>query len=230
MISVNINHIDIKIENGRRRILQNISFQLKEGQIYTILGKNGSGKTTLVNTLTNLLDNTIYDMNAIIKIDDKNLFELNYNELSITRKEKIKYVFQDPINSFNSLKKFKYYFNMLNVSPEETTDLFNFFLLPESNKILNLYPYEVSGGMAQRISICLAILAKPELLIMDEPTSAIDINIANLLRIKLKEFVKVRKSSVLLITQDIDFAEQVSDYTAQLRDGTLSQFIKVSHI
>jgi len=229
MLSASINSVDILIDNQCKRILQNISFKLEKGNVYTILGKNGSGKSTLINTLTKLLDNSIYNIDATIEFNGINLFELNTAELLRIRKEKIKYVFQDSVNSFDNLKKFEYYFKMPDASEEESRNLFGYFLLPKKEILFNLYPYEVSGGMAQRISICLAILAKPELLILDEPTSAIDINISNLLCNKLREFVYSHRSSVLLITQDIDFAEHVSDYIAHLINGTLSQFIKLSN-
>jgi len=226
MMSASIQSVEIIFEDHCNRILQNISFELDKGNVYTILGKNGSGKSTLINTLTKLLDENIYKINAKIEFNGINLFELNNAELLRIRKEKIKYVFQDSINSFDSLKKFEYYFKMTKAPEEESADLFEYFLLPNKNKLFNLYPYEVSGGMAQRISICLAILTKPELLILDEPTSAIDINISNLLCNKLRGFVNSHESSVLLITQDLDFAEHVSDYMAYLSNGTLSQFYK----
>jgi len=227
MMSVSIKSVEILTINNSKTILQDINFNLDRGNVYTILGKNGAGKTTLVNALTNLLDIDIYKIDANIKLNGVNLLELSDAELLQIRKEKIKYVFQDSANSFDNLKKFGYYFKMINASEEESSDLFEYFLLPDRNKLLSLYPYEVSGGMAQRISICLALLTKPEILILDEPTSAIDINISNLLCNKLREFVNYNKSSVLLITQDVDFAEHVSDYIAHLNNGMLSQFYKI---
>lgn len=229
MISVSINSVDILNDNNKKRILEDISFELDLGNVYAILGKNGSGKSTLINSLTKLLDNSIYSIDASIKFNGRDLFKMSFAELLQIRKEKIKYVFQDPISSFDALKKFDYYFKMLNISGEECAELFEYFLLPGKEKLFKLYPYEVSGGMAQRIQICLAILSKPELLILDEPTSAIDINISNLLCNKLKEFVHDKKSSVLLITQDTDFAEHVSDYIANMTNGKLSPFVKLSN-
>jgi peptide/nickel transport system ATP-binding protein len=228
MMSVNINSVDILIENDANRILQNINFRLEKGSVYTILGKNGSGKSTLINALTNLLDLSIYKIDATVEFNGINLLKLSDIELLRIKREKIKYVFQDPVNSFDPIKKIEYYFKMLNVSQKEIEQMFEYFLLPKSEELFKLYPYEVSGGMAQRISISLAILARPELLILDEPTAALDINISNLLCHKLKEFVLDKSSCVFLITQDIDFAEHVSDYTAHLINGTLSEFIKLS--
>ena len=228
MLSVDIKSVDIINTDPSRRILTDIRFTLEQGNIYTILGNNGSGKSTLISALTELLDTSIYDTMAEVRLDGNNIYDISTNELLNIRREKIRYVFQDAVNSFDPLKIFKYYFNMQSAGEKEIDELLKYFLLPHSEKLFKLYPYEVSGGMAQRISVCLAILAKPQILILDEPTSAIDINISNLLCAKLKEFVNEFQSSVLLITQDLDFAEQVSDYIAHLRDGTLSNFHKVT--
>lgn len=228
MLSANIKFVELGSPNQRKRILHNVFFELSKGNIYSVLGKNGSGKSTLINTLTKLLDASVYSIDAKIEFLGSDLFKLSNSELLQIRKHKIRYVFQDSINSFDSLKKFEYYFNMLNASENEISELLEYFLLPNKSKLSKLNPYEVSGGMAQRISICLAMLTKPQLLIMDEPTSAIDINISNLLCAKLKEYVKEHDSSVLLITQDLDFAEHVSDYIAQMSGGTLTNFYKAA--
>ena len=228
MLSVAINSIEITSSENRRTILHNVHFTLETGKIYTILGKNGSGKSTLISSFTNLLDRNIFNIKGKIELFDTNLLELSETELIKIRKQKIKYVFQDSINSFDHLKKFDYYFKMIEPPDNELEDLLEYFLLPEKDKLFGLYPYEVSGGMAQRISVCLALLTKPALLVMDEPTSAVDINISSLLCNKLKEFVSKNNSSVLLITQDLEFAYHISDLIAQMQNGTLSKFNTVS--
>src|SRR5574338_664121 len=92
--------------------------------------------------------------------------------------------------------------------------------------ISKLHPYEISGGMAQRISLMLAILATPKLLILDEPTSAIDYANINLIKLKLIDF-KSSGGSTLIVTQDINFAKQISDEVAFLHEKKLSEFIEV---
>jgi len=229
MISVEIKSVDIINVNPPFRILSNISFKLTKGNIYTVLGKNGSGKTTLVNAISKLLDNTIYKINADVKFNNIPIFEIDDNELIRIRKEKIRYVFQDSINCFDPLRKIEYFFNILNIDEEECSNLLEYFLLPSKKKLFELYPYELSGGMAQRVAICLALLSKPQLLILDEPTSSIDISITNLLSSKLREFVNNSESAVLLITQDLEFAEHVSNYLAYLKNGSLTDFVETSN-
>ncbi|MHB8843049.1 MAG: ATP-binding cassette domain-containing protein, partial [Candidatus Aquicultor sp.] len=144
-------------------------------------------------------------------------------ELRIFRKEKVRYVFQDTMNSFDHLKTIRYYFDLLAKDKSEIEELTEYFLLPDLKSLYKMYPYEVSGGMAQRISFILALLSHPEIIILDEPTSGIDSAIANLFLLKLKEFTRRNKNSVLLVTQDISFAEKASDEIAYLVNGVLSQ-------
>jgi ABC-type multidrug transport system ATPase subunit len=209
---------------GKKVILSGIKFELKKQCIHTILGLNGSGKTTLIKSLTGLLNPQFYSITGKILFEGKNIPALDKNELLLLRKNKIKYVFQDAVNSFDHLKTFGYYFDRLVKDREELNILLAYFILPRYSELYKLYPYEVSGGMAQRISLILALLAHPEIIILDEPTSGIDPAISNLFLIKLKEFAEQGKHSILLVTHDINFAMKISTEIAVLSNGSLSKF------
>ncbi|PJB00076.1 MAG: hypothetical protein CO128_01555 [Ignavibacteriales bacterium CG_4_9_14_3_um_filter_30_11] len=226
MLKIDIKDISIKKHTDTILLLKNIKFNLTENKIFTILGKNGTGKSTLIKSITKLLDTDIYSLNAEVICNGKDIYKINYEELLKIRASDIKYIFQDAINSFDYLKQFGYYFNKFCKDENEISDLLEYFILPGKEKLFKVYPYEVSGGMAQRISLVLALLTKPELLILDEPTSGIDSAIANLMLLKLKDFVTEEGNSVLLVTQDILFAQKISDEIAMLKDLTLSPFYK----
>lgn len=228
MLDVEIKNLLLKQKDGFKTILRDISFSLSANSIYTIVGKNGSGKSTLIKSLTGLLDKRFYTIEGEILFNTKSILSLNQNELLEVRRKNIKYVFQDAVNSFDHLKKLGYYFNKLVKNIEETEELLSFFLLPESSRLFKLYPYEVSGGMAQRISLILSLLTRPELIILDEPTSGIDSPIASLVLLKLKEFASLNNNSVLLVTQDLLFAKRISDKIAFLKDCNLTNFLSVS--
>lgn len=228
MLDISIKNLLLKQQNSFKTILKDISFILPANSIYTIVGKNGSGKSTLIKSLTGLLDKRFYSIEGEILFNSENILSLDQNKLLEVRRKKIRYVFQDAVNSFDHLKMIGYYFNKLVNNNEETEDLLKFFLLPESNKLYKLYPYEVSGGMAQRISLVLSLLMHPEMIILDEPTSGIDSPIASLVLLKLKEFVSINNNSVLLVTQDLLFAKRISDRIAFIKDGSLTNFLPVS--
>lgn len=206
-------------------LLSNAEFEIAKSSIYSIVGKNGTGKTTFIKSLTGLLDKRFYTVYGKVIFEGKDILSMSKEELRLVRQHKIKYVFQDAKNSFDQLKKIGYYFDVLNSPSKEIDEILDYFLLPSSNELFRLYPYEISGGMAQRISLSLALLAKPSLIILDEPTSGIDPAIANLFLLKLKEYVKSNSSSVLLVTQDFTFAEKISDKIAMLSDRRLSDFL-----
>jgi peptide/nickel transport system ATP-binding protein/oligopeptide transport system ATP-binding protein len=224
MLSVDINSVSLLDEDKRKTILQNIKFDIEKGKVYTILGKNGSGKSTLIKSLTALLPTELYQINGKVLLNDIDLLTTSDEILVGIRKNNIRYVFQDAANSLDPLKKIKYYFDLSNISPLKIEELLLFFLLPPYKKLSSLHSYELSGGMAQRLLIVLALLANPDLLILDEPTSGVDYAVMNLILLKMKNFVRDNDKSVLIVTQDINFTLKSSDQIAYLSDGRLTQF------
>jgi ABC-type glutathione transport system ATPase component len=224
MLNVDINSVSILDEEKARTIIKDIKFDLEKGKVYIILGKNGSGKSTLIKSLTALLPITDYEVKGKVVFNGEDLLISSVEKLREIRKHNIRYVFQDAANSFDPLKKIKYYFDLTNVSPLKIEELLLFFLLPTYKKLSGLHSYELSGGMAQRLLIVLTLLANPDLLILDEPTSGVDYAVMNLILLKMKNFVRDNDKSVLIVTQDINFAIKSSDYIAYLSDGSLTQF------
>jgi ABC-type glutathione transport system ATPase component len=223
MLSVSINEVKFKGINSVRLLLEKIRFDLEPGNIFTILGKNGSGKSTLIKSLTGLLDKKFYSIEGEVLFQGENILGMPEEKLLKLRRNEIKYVFQDAANSFDPLKKLKYYFGNSGNHKEETELLLEYFLLPDLDELTKMYPYEISGGMAQRTALVLALLAYPKLLILDEPTSGIDSAIANLMLLKLKDFVS-DGNSVLLVTQDLVFAKKISSKISYLADKRISSF------
>jgi len=228
MIKADIKELSLK---GKKPILANVEFEIKKNSVFTIVGANGSGKTTLIKSLTGLLNPRFYSVTGRVMFNGKDILALDNESLLQLRRDKIKYVFQDAVNSFDHLKKFEYYFSRLAKDKEEIDPVLEYFLLPKHSDLLNRYPYEVSGGMAQRINFILALLAHPEIIILDEPTSGIDLAISNLFLLKLRGFVSTNNKqgngqdhAILLVTHDLDFARKVSDEVAFLFGGRLSRF------
>ena len=222
--TVNIKELKLSTSTEEKVLLNDIFFNLSEKCIYTILGKNGSGKSTLIKSLAGLLVKRFYSVKGSIVADNIDITTATEDELMSIRREKIKYVFQDATNSFDPLRKLGYYFKRFRLDIKESEELLNYFLLPRLNELSQMYPYELSGGMAQRFSFVIALLMNPELLILDEPTSGIDAAIANLFLLKIKEFISGDKKAVLLVTQDIEFAKSAGGFTAHISEGTFFPF------
>ena len=222
--AVNIKELKLSTSTEEKVLLKDICFNLGENCIYTILGKNGSGKSTLIKSLAGLLDPKFYKIKGSILADNIEITTATKAELMKIRKEKIKYVFQDAVNSFDPLRKLGYYFKRFGLDKSKSEELLSYFLLPSLMEIGKMYPYELSGGMAQRFSFVISLLMNPELLILDEPTSGIDTAIANLFLLKIKEFIDGDKKTVLLVTQDIEYAKSAGGVIAHINDGILSSF------
>jgi peptide/nickel transport system ATP-binding protein len=228
MLNVSIREISIKNTLQEKILLQNIQFSLPENKIYTIVGKNGTGKTTLLKSLTKLLADKYYNIKGEVYLNGTNLLSLNPKELNKIREEKIKYALQDASNCFDPLKNFSFYFKKFVKEQNDIDEYLYYFQLPNQKNLFKLHPYEISGGMNQRVSIVLSFLSKPEIIILDEPNSAVDPSITNLLIYKLKEFAAKNNNSVLLITQDLPLAEKISDKIAYLGSKTLTPFVETS--
>lgn len=224
MLRTEIRNISIISNNNEKKLLSDINFTIEPNCIYTILGENGSGKSTLIKSLTLLTDKIAFRIDGNIFWNNQNLIYASDEALASIRKNQIRYVFQDCVNSFDPLKRINYYFETMVEDKKLLNELLEYFNLPEQIELGNLYPYELSGGMAQRIAVVLAAAAKPKLIILDEPTSAADIAIINLLIHFLHDYVSKDSNAVLIVTQDLFFAKKVSDKIAEIKSSTLTEF------
>lgn len=223
MLKVDIENISRKDGDKFVDVLTNVHFYILPGKVYTILGKNGSGKSTLIKSLTNLLNKNIFTVDGKVLFENKDILCMNEQELQSLRQNQIRYVLQDLTNNFDPLKKLKYYLDIIKTDEIKLNSLLKDFLLPDYKTISELFPYEISGGMAQRLSFLIAVLPNPKLLILDEPTSAIDYTNINLIKLKLDEH-KSLGNSAIIVTQDIQFAKEISDEIAFLSNKTLTEF------
>lgn len=225
MISVDIKNISLIKDKIETKICKSIIFNTKPGKITVISGKNGSGKSTILKAITNLLPKYKYKIEGTSLFDGINLLNCNESDLLNIRKNKIKYVFQDAVNSFDPLKNIKYYFGLNNLDQEIVDELLDYFYLPNYSEISKMYNYELSGGMAQRLSFVIALAVKPKLILMDEATSGVDYAFANLFKLKMREFVEKNNSSIILVTHDFNFAQKTGDSFFLLNNKMLSEII-----
>lgn len=218
VIALNINLRSISFEKNKQNltILQDLYIDLKSREIVAVIGPNGIGKTTLLNSILLFLGKE-YKINGSIQIFGKELVGLPEKELSVIRKEKVKYIFQDAFNCFDPLRMLKYYFqNSLN--NRKLLEYSSYFLLNDLDVLLNKYPFELSSGMAQRLAIIWGIISEPSILLLDEPTSALDSTLINLLSYKLKDWVNCNNSSILFTTQNKEFAINTATRIIELSD------------
>ena len=140
MLKIDIQNINIKTTNGEIQLLKNIKFELEKNKIFTILGKNGTGKSTLIKSFMKLLDPNIYNISGSVIWNDNDIYKLNYEDLLEIRLKYVKYIFQDPVNSFDHLKQFRYYFKRFTIDKNEINELLEYFFLPKKEKLFTDEP------------------------------------------------------------------------------------------
>lgn len=230
MLKANIHKISLKLNDDYFELIQDVEFKVLPSKVYTVLGQNGSGKSVLIKSLTGLLNENDFRIEGEVLFDENNLLKLKTAELKRIRREKIKYVFQDSPNSFDPLKKLRYYFTSINrYNSDEIESTFEKLLLPIPKLVLEKHPYELSFGQLQRISFALELLAEPDIIILDEPTASIDVINSSIFRKILSEFVSNDKT-VLSVTHDLKFALKSSDYIAFLHNKKLSTFYSTDEV
>ena len=216
-------------EKDENEVVKKISFNLKENKILGIVGESGSGKSVTSLAVLGLLPkNTIQD--GTIFFDEKNLLTISDKEFQQIRGNKIAMIFQEPMSSLNptltcgsqvaevlkqhtGLNKKEIY--------QEVISLFQKVKLPLPDRIFNSYPHQISGGQKQRVMIAIAIACKPDLLIADEPTTALDVTVQKEIILLLKELQKENKMSILLISHDLSLVSEIADNVIILFKGKI---------
>ena len=231
MSLLEINNLNISYKTRKETIVasSNVNFTLERGEILGIVGESGSGKSTIANAIINLIDPPGQITGGTIKIDNS---ELQNNEEIIQqiRGKKIGFVFQDPQTSLNPLFKIKDQLietiqTHLNLSHDEdlkkSITLLEEVGIENAKKRIEDYPHQFSGGMRQRVVIALAISCEPDLIIADEPTTALDVSIQYQILELLKELTKKRNLGVIIITHDMGVIAETTNKVIVMRHGLI---------
>ena len=208
-----INNLNIKFKtiDGMVHVVNNVSFSVNAREMIGLVGESGSGKTQTVLAVMGLLAKNAI-VSGSIKFMGLELVGLDTQAFNLLRGNKIAMIFQDPMTSLNpylTIKSQMVEVLLLHKKMTYKEALFNsikmldFVRIPDAKNRINLYPHEFSGGMRQRIMIAISLLCKPQLLIADEPTTALDVTVqAQILQI-LKDLQQEFGMSVIVITHDM---------------------------
>lgn len=230
---LSVENLEVVYTNGRETVqaVNNISFDIKRKETLGLVGETGAGKTTTALSIMGLLpERTGKILNGSIKLEDTNLLELNEKEMQAVRGGRISMIFQDPMTSLNpvipvgdQILEALILHNIENKSREELHQRVDEMLTlvginPERKK---QYPHEFSGGMKQRVVIAMALACSPELLVADEPTTALDVTIQAQVLSMMEELKQKLDMSMIIITHDLGIVANTCDKVAVLYAGEI---------
>ncbi len=219
--------------NGEVQAVRGVSFEVRKGEILGIVGESGSGKSVTSMSILKLLADTAVIKEGTIDFKGKDLIRVSKKEMRKIRGEEISMIFQDPMSSLNPLITVgnQVAEMILEHHPDrkkedvkkEVLELFAKVRIPEPEKRYNSYPHEFSGGMRQRVMIAMALANKPDLLIADEPTTALDVTIQDQILRQLRELEKEYGTSIIFITHDLGVVAELCDRVIVMYGGLIME-------
>ena len=231
IISIEDLSVGFKSQGVRKDVLHSVSFNIPEGKTVALVGESGSGKTVTALSILKLLPYpSAYHKSGNIIYNRKNLLSISNKEIEKIRGKNITTIFQEPMSSLNPLHTIEKQINEIlmvhsNLSYKEATlKTINLLIdvgLNRISKRLKSYSYELSGGERQRVMIAMSIANNPDLLIADEPTTALDVTVQLQIINLLKNLQKKMNMAILFISHDLAVVKNLADYICIMQDGKI---------
>lgn len=226
--------------NGEVQAVHGVSFSVGKGEILGIVGESGSGKSVTSMSILRLLADTARIKDGSILFEGEDLTKVSKKKLREIRGNKISMIFQDPMSSLNPLIPVgKQVSEMIKIHhpkmgkeerKAQVMELFAKVRIPEPEKRYHSFPHEFSGGMRQRVMIAMALANKPELLIADEPTTALDVTIQDQILRQLRELDKEYGASIIFITHDLGVVAELCDRVLVMYGGLIMEEARIEDI
>ena len=208
--------------------VMDVSFDMKPGEILCIVGESGSGKSTLIKAIHNM--GAARTIGGRIFLEGEDLADMSSRDRRSLMGTSIGLIPQNPLASFNPIRKYKVQLKEAlksHIMPYEESvvlDMFGKVGLADGERILNSRPYEMSGGMNQRIAIAIAMMFKPKLLMCDEPTSALDVTTAGMVVDELVKMKEEQNTAILMVTHHLGIAARMADHIGIMKNGRMIEY------
>lgn len=215
---------------GRVKALNNVSLTLEEGEVYCMVGESGAGKSTLALSVMGLLPQNAEVSDGRIMYRDIDLLRANPEQMRDLRGREIALVFQDAQSALNPIESIgsqleEVILEHSDISIRNANRMAQEMLrevgLADPQRIMNQYPFALSGGMCQRVMMAIALVLRPKLLIADEPTSGLDVTLQAEILQRLKDLVKEQNASILLITHDMGVVASMANKVGVIYGGSV---------
>jgi peptide/nickel transport system ATP-binding protein len=222
--------VGIQTDTGYVNIVNKISFSLEKGKTLGIVGESGCGKSMTSLTIMDLLPPSILFRGGKINFKNKELTDLKKKERRRMRGKDLAMIFQEPMTSLNPVYTVGYQLvelilNHNHMSKKEAyahaLKMLKLVEIPRADEVLNEYPFQLSGGMRQRVMIALALSCNPEVLVADEPTTALDVTIQAQILELMQSLQKELHMSIILITHDLGVVAEMCDKVVVMYAGEI---------
>ncbi len=236
LLEVNNLHTGFKINDAYYDAVDDVSFQLHRNEKLAIVGESGCGKSTLATSIIGLHDRNRTKQTGEILYKGQNLLDYSEQEYLEIRGKEMSMIFQDPLSSLNPLMTIEdqigealYYHTDLNKNQrhDRVLELLDQVGIQNPKLMAKQYPHELSGGMRQRVIIAIALAAKPEIVIADEPTTALDVTIQAQILDLLNEIQEESEAGIILITHDLGVVAETADRVAVMYAG---EFVEIADV
>lgn len=231
LLEVNNLKVGFTSDNHTTQVIRGVSFEVNKGEIVGIVGESGCGKSvTSLSTMRLLKGTSGKVQEGEVWFHDQNLLHLTEKEMCRIRGNKMAMIFQDPMTSLNPVLKIGKQLTQgirlhLNYSKsrakEYAIEMLKSVGIPRAESIMNEYPHQLSGGMCQRVMIAMAMSCDPELLIADEPTTALDVTIQEQILNLMKQLRDKNDTTILMITHDLGVVSKMCDRVIVMYAGTV---------
>ncbi len=230
LLKVNNLSTDIRLADRTIHAVKNVSFEIQSGETFALVGESGSGKSITALSIARLLPDAAKISQGEVLLQGEDLLQYSEQDMRSIRGSKISMIFQEPMTSLNPVIKIGdqiaesiLHHEKISVKSAKNRcmDLLNAVGLPDVRRNMNEYPHQLSGGMRQRIMIAIALAANPEILIADEPTTALDVTIQAQVLELLRELQEEFKMGLIFITHDLGVVQQVADRIAVMKHGEI---------
>ncbi len=231
--------IDFHTYGGDVKAIRDVSFHLDPGETLAIVGESGSGKSVTTRSVIGLLAKNAKVMGGEINFHGQNLLELKEKQWQKIRGNEIAMIFQDPMTSLDPTMKIgqqiaepliKHRGTSKKAAWAKALEMMRAVGIPHPEERINEYPHQFSGGMRQRIVIAIALICEPEILLADEPTTALDVTVQAEILDLMKDLQKRVKTSIIFITHDLGVVAGMADRVAVMYAGELMEYGTVDDI
>ncbi|HYH58528.1 MAG TPA: ABC transporter ATP-binding protein [Thermoleophilaceae bacterium] len=220
LLSVEDLHVRFNTEGGVVHAVDGVSFDLARGEILAVVGESGCGKSVTAQTIMGLTRTTNAEHEGSVRFRDRELLTAPNSELRKVRGAEIAMIFQDPMTSLNPVHRIGDQIVEQILAHEElpepearerAVELLDRVGIPQARERMRSYPHEFSGGMRQRVMIAMALSCGPEVLIADEPTTALDVTIQAQILERIRELRETEDAGVILVTHDLGVVADIAD-------------------